>query len=236
MKFLTRYQYDELVRAASVLEEDDRGIKVMRQPEPLGRIIKLFRVKRLMSSALIYPYSFRFRKNAFKLNRINIRAPVVEEIFFCWSIKRHGVIYCPVEGQSLECLIQNIEEKSGQGQISDEVTSNLLEELTQFIAGLHRKGVYCRSLHPGNILLDKRHNFGLIDVADTRFKLRHLSPELRVRNFRHFLRRVEHTRMFSGGGLADFFLAYLNAANLSQAEHSRFLRLANRAFDVQLST
>ena len=61
MKTLNKEQYQALREDAEVLAADDHGDKVLKLNN--GQIMKLFRRKRLFSSALIYPYGKRFADN-----------------------------------------------------------------------------------------------------------------------------------------------------------------------------
>ncbi|MBS3810170.1 MAG: hypothetical protein KGY38_08455 [Desulfobacterales bacterium] len=60
----------KLRKGAHVLSRDFFGDKVLRLRD--GSMLKLFRVKRLFSSARVRPYSLRFVRNAEKLNQMNI--------------------------------------------------------------------------------------------------------------------------------------------------------------------
>ena len=70
---LSAVDYQALRAGAVVLEADGFGEKVLQLAD--GRILKLFRRKRLLSSALYYPYARRFADNAHKLAAIGV--PVV---------------------------------------------------------------------------------------------------------------------------------------------------------------
>lgn len=67
----------------------------------------------------------------------------------------------------------------------------LLESFGVFLAELHRKGIYFRSLHFGNVVLQETGEFGLIDIADLRFFGRPLSEYQRKQNFKHLSRPKE---------------------------------------------
>ncbi len=62
MKKLSKADFENLIKGSGVLSEDRSGTKVYLLRD--GLILKLFRVKRLLSSARIYPYSVRFDKNS----------------------------------------------------------------------------------------------------------------------------------------------------------------------------
>jgi hypothetical protein len=75
-----------------------------------------------------------------------------------------------------------------QGITAPAVRQALIERFGKFMAQLHEKGVYFRSLHLGNVLVLEDGEFGLIDLADMRIYPSSLSPSLRQRNLRHMQR------------------------------------------------
>ena len=197
-------EFARLTQGATELERDRRGVKVLLTHD--RHIIKLIRIKRWFSLAAIYPYSLRFRRNARRLVTMGIHCVTVERVFYCHAIRRHGIIYPLLGGESLEKI-------SGQDGISDD----LFIRLAQFIALLHRKGIYFRSLHLGNILLLPQGGFGLIDVADMRFSRFPLRVDQRRRNFRHLLRNPEQRQAFTQFGLGRFLDLYIEASGLDEA-------------------
>ena len=213
MQFMSGREYAKLTQGATELERDRHGIKVLLTLE--GHIIKLIRVKRWWSLSAIYPYSLRFRRNAGRLLAMGISSVQVEQVFYCHQVRRHGVIYPLLQGESLEQI-------SARDGISDE----LYGKLAGFIAMLHAKGVYFRSLHLGNILLLPDGEFGLIDVADMRFSSSSLRVDQRRRNFRHLLRNQNHRKLFESFGLERFLKLYLTSAALSQQQAKRIMSVA----------
>ncbi len=209
MRFLSGEAYQELVRDARVLERDAFGDKVLRRED--DRIIKLFRIKRLLSLSFFYPYSVRFSRNARRLNRLGVPSVRVEQVFYCPSIRRHGVVYPLLPGETLGHRLESVPD-------SDE----LMRQLARFIAELHRKKIYFRSLHLGNILQLPAGRLGLIDVADLRFNRLPLSLWQRRRNFCHLLRRAEDRALFEQFGLERFITYYLDAAGIPQHKRAEF--------------
>lgn len=202
MWLMSQSEYEGLARDARELERDGFGPKVLLCPD--GRIIKLFRIKRLLSQSLFYPYSLRFSRNAKRLNAMGVPSVVVERLFFCPAIRRHGVIYPMLEGEPLSKVFTATPE--------DDL---LLEALAKFIARLHEKRVYFRSLHLGNILCLPDGGFGLIDVADLRFTPFSLTLAQRRRNFRHLFRLPGHRVIFERFGMQRFLDAYAEAAGIA---------------------
>jgi hypothetical protein len=69
--------------------------------------------------------------------------------------------------------------------------STLLPDLACFIRQIHRKRIYFRSLHVGNILSLPDGGFGLIDILDLKRCLLPLGRWRIQRNFRHLIRHIE---------------------------------------------
>lgn len=212
MELISKDAYEELVRDASELERDAYGVKVLLRPDQ--SIVKLFRTKRILSLSVVYPYSLRFSKNAKRLNRMGIPSVKVERLFFCPSIRRHGVVYPMLEGETLADILKAHPERD-----------DVLEKLAAFMARLHERKIYFRSLHLGNVLELPGGDFGLIDVADLCFCRAPLSMDQRRRNFRHLLRNPLHRPIFEQFGLECFVACYLGAAGLSQDKKEGFLAL-----------
>ena len=104
MDRLSAVDYQALRAGAVVLEADGFGEKVLQLAD--GRILKLFRRKRLLSSALYYPYARRFADNARKLAAIGVPVPAVEQVWRIPSLARDAVLYAPLPGISLRKLQQ----------------------------------------------------------------------------------------------------------------------------------
>ena len=217
MQLLGKSAFEHLIQGGELLREDAHGPKVYRIPG--DRIVKLFRIKHWFSLSVIYPYSVRFRRNALRLKRRGIRCVETRDIFYCHAIRRHGIIYNVLQGKALDAVFtENKEQARG-----------VFLRWAAFIAELHHRRVYFRSLHPGNILLLPDGGFGLIDVADVRFPLFPLGIERRRRNFRHLFRSYEFcvaTELFSA---AEFIQAYLGATALSETDKKKLGRQLSAA-------
>jgi tRNA A-37 threonylcarbamoyl transferase component Bud32 len=212
MQLLSETEFQQLADGARELERDAFGVKVLLCPD--DRIIKLFRIKRLLSLATVYPYSQRFRRNTRRLKQRGISTVTVEQVFYCHAIRRHGVVYQMLPGDALADLLQAQPDRL-----------DLLERLAEYMALLHDKGIYFRSLHLGNVLLLEDGGLGLIDVADMRFISRPLSAGERARNFRHLFRRREHHVFFERFGKQRFMGLYLEVAKLPAGKANRLRAL-----------
>lgn len=173
MHKLDHTAYITLRENAVVIEADAKGDKVLRLQD--GSMLKLFRRKRLLTSALWAPYAQRFADNCKTLRERHIECPAVRQVYRIQSIERDAVHYDPLPGSTLRQLIS-------------ENPDGLRARLGAFIASLHAKGIYFRSAHMGNIVLTPENSLGLIDVADLRAYRKSIGKRLRLRNFRHMLR------------------------------------------------
>ena len=175
MQALDHTRYLALREGAQVLEADGSGDKVLRLTD--GSILKLFRRKRLLTSAAWYPYAKRFADNCDALRERHIPCPSIRQVYRIASIERDAVHYDPLPGQTLRQMLD------------DEGDADPLRgQLGAFMATLHERGIYFRSAHLGNIVLTPEHQLGLIDIADMRVYRRPLSKTLRLRNFKHMVR------------------------------------------------
>jgi tRNA A-37 threonylcarbamoyl transferase component Bud32 len=194
-------RYQTLRAGATVLEADNSGDKVFRLAD--GTIFKLFRRKRLFSSALIYPYARRFVDNIRRLDALGIACPEIIAAYRVARIARDAVHYHPLAGETLRQIV------AGKSSLLLCDYAGLARQLGRFVARLHEVGVYFRSLHLGNVVLTPEGELGLIDVADLRFCRPPLRPALRKRNFRHLLRAPhDHDWLVEDDGTA-FRAGYL---------------------------
>ncbi len=203
MTILSEKEYFELRLNAEVLARDIHGDKVLRLND--GNILKLFRVKRILSSAVFYPYSARFVNNSRKLHKLNIVTIKVIKIFKIPGIKRTAVIYEPLIGDTFIDLTSN----------PDISIQALFEKLSKFISKLHEKGIYFRSLHLGNIIYLTNGNLGLIDISDMRIQTKPLSNRKRLRNFIHLLHHDNDFSNLHDYQKINFIDSYLQASGIS---------------------
>jgi hypothetical protein len=174
MRIVTAQELESWLASGKVLEEDARGPKVVRLSD--GRFLKIFHTRRATALARLLPPAQRFSRNATLLHQHGIAAPQISEVL--WLDRAIGLsacIYQPLPGSSLEQLLKNDPQRLEQ----------LLPELARFIAHLHARHIYFRSLHLGNILRMNDGQFGLIDILDLRRKILPLSRWHIRRNFRH---------------------------------------------------
>jgi hypothetical protein len=177
MKSLTNKEYLEMRAGADVTAADEYGDKVLLLKD--GTYLKLFRVKRLFTSARLFPYWRRFEKNSEALHSLGVPTLKVIESIRLPELDRTAVHYEPLPGNILR-------------EVPD-FDVRLVTRLGAFIKELHDKGVYLRSMHLGNVVLTPEGQLGLIDIADMKVYRGSLRKGLRLRNLHH-LRRYEQDR------------------------------------------
>ncbi|MFO2463221.1 O-antigen ligase family protein [Pseudomonas sp. 15FMM2] len=168
--------FEQLCRNAHVIEADGLGPKVLRLED--GSFLKIFRTRRWYTSGSFNPYSERFASNSERLRTLGVPSP---EILNLYRLKdgSSAVTYQPLPGLTLRQALQSLDSSLREA---------LIERFGRFMAQLHERGVYFRSLHLGNVLLMDDGEFGLIDLADMRILPSALSNTLRQRNLRHMQR------------------------------------------------
>lgn len=160
-----------------VIEEDSFGVKVLRCTN--GDYIKVFRIKHKLSMSRFLDPALQFCRNTVRLKQLGVDTLTPVSLYHllhknCWAVR-----YQPLEGETLRALIKG-----------DILPEKVIADLGAYIAQLHNKGIYFRSLHPGNIVLQPDGKFGLIDVLDCGFRWfgRPLNTWQRNRNLQHFFR------------------------------------------------
>lgn len=170
-------EYLAMKEGATALESDLYGVKVLKLAD--GTMLKLFRRKRLLSSAAWSPYARRFVDNAGVLEQRGFAVPRVIAAMRIPSIHRDAVRYHPLPGVSLRSLI-------AQG-LEPAAEKDLKARFTAFVIRLHDQGIYFHSLHMGNVILTPEGRLGLIDFSDLRAYSCRLPRFMRRRNLRRLL-------------------------------------------------
>ncbi|MFK3798085.1 toluene tolerance protein [Pseudomonas sp. NPDC088444] len=202
MRALTQSDFQALRKDAQVLEADAFGDKVLRLSD--GNFMKLFRRKRLISSAALFPYARRFARNALALKRRGIACPEILETYRVADIARDVVHYQPLPGQTLRQLIKE------PAHFDDK---HLIYRFGHFVAHLHNEGIYFRSLHLGNVVMTPDNELGLIDIADMRVYRRPLRKTVRLRNFKHMLRYKDDARWVLDPAFSEGYLSNQQVCN-----------------------
>ncbi|HRC61439.1 MAG TPA: toluene tolerance protein, partial [Candidatus Propionivibrio aalborgensis] len=174
MKQLKQQDYFAMREGAEVLEADRHGDKVLRLAD--GSILKIFRRKRLITSAALYPYAQRFANNAETLAKLGIPVPRIIAVGRIQEIARDAVHYEPLAGKTLREMLR--------AGMLPERKRELKAVFTRFVIRLHDKGIYFRSLHLGNVVCTPEGELGMIDFSDLRIHHWPLGKYLRARNMR----------------------------------------------------
>jgi hypothetical protein len=165
--------FAQMLAEGSVLEQDERGAKVILLDS--GDILKVFRVRHRWSMAHIFSYAQRFCRNATRLQKLAIPTMCIKSRYRVQGRSESLVRYAPLLGKTLRQLLDAGGSLDGN-------------QLGAFIARLHQNGIHFRSLHLGNIILCEDNTFGLIDIADMRIYPWPLFCNTRARNFMHLCR------------------------------------------------
>ena len=208
---ITKYEYSDLLEKNEVLERDPWGVKVLETPDK--KILKIFRLKRLFSSAYFYPYALRFKHNAAFLEKKGVKTVDVENIVYCMGVQRHVLSYKKVMGQPVSSAIEKSQDSKA-----------LLKKLISFVTSLHSKGIYFRSLHLGNIIMEPDGTFVLIDISDMRFFPHKLTINQRIRNWKHVLKNEFEREIIADYGWDDFINEYASCSMLTLRDKEK-LRL-----------
>lgn len=219
MKTLKPEELDTLLKGAKVIEEDGYGLKVARLAN--GDFLKLYRRKRLMSSALWSVPAQRFADNARRLQQLGLIAPAIVDTLLIPQRKLNGVRYQPLPGQTLRDHWRAMEVNERDGEV---------ERFGAFLGQLHQLGVYFRSLHLGNVLCLPDRTFGLIDLSDMTISGKPLGRWKRKRNLQHMLRYNEDSTWLTQEHCSALLNGYCQQCGNKSAE-----RLAKNLQDFRPS-
>ncbi len=221
MKSLSFDEYQQLVGCSIVMERDKHGVKVLETSD--GHIVKLFRRKRFLSSALLKSYASRFVENAKTLKKLGFHTIDVENEVYCKPIKRALIIYRPIPGQTLRAALR-----------ARDSHDDVLEKFIILLAQLHDKGVLFRSIHLNNIIFqDVMSPLGLIDIADMKIEAAPLSPSARLRNFRHLARYKVDQESVKRFGVSRFMDIYFKTSCLPDNYKQEFLAKMQAVLSVE---
>jgi len=206
MRTIRATELEALLHNAQVIESDGYGLKVARLEG--GDFLKIYRRKRLLSSALWSPPAERFAGNAHKLKALGIACPEIVELLLIPEKRLNVVQYRPLPGETLRNHWRQVD----GGKRAAEV-----RQFGAFLAMLHQAGVYFRSLHLGNVLLLPDASLGLIDLSDMKVEKHPLNHWKRKRNIQHILRYPEDTAWLTQQHRQEWIAGY---AQHSDARHA----------------
>jgi hypothetical protein len=207
---LTQARYISMQHGARVLEQDERGPKVFLLPDQT--ILKVFRPRSRWSRDTLYSNARSFCRNAERLSVKGIPTISILGLYHLENTSDTAVLYTPLPGITMRDLLKQ-----------DAVTPEICHKLGAFIAELHHKGIYFRSLHFGNILYTDSNSFGLIDIADMNIYWWPLYVSTRIRNFRRIQKYHEDMLNLGQQKRLSIIDAYIEHAALSRRQAERLL-------------
>ncbi|HWB20795.1 MAG TPA: hypothetical protein VG711_10870 [Phycisphaerales bacterium] len=217
---MTRAEFERMTEGAEVVSADEHGPKVLRTSA--GLMVKLFRRKRLISSAMWNPYANRFAHAAKRMNESGFASVQVQMVRRVTGLNRDAVFYEELGGEALRSLLND-----------DASAEKWLAKLAEEMARLHEKGVYFRAMHFGNVLVNVQETgIGYIDVSEMKFYARALSIGMRARNFRPMTRYAEDREGVERFGVQRFVETYMKAAKLIAAEREAFVGTLRKVHEM----
>lgn len=168
-----------------------------------GKMIKVFYPKlKKFSSNHRKPYALRFSNNAENLQKKGIRTPIIDSLQYCQDYNAYILSYAKIPGENTRIL-------------ANKNYHAIIPLIAQYIASLHHKGIFFRSLHLENLLYDDNDGFALLDIVDVKLNQRPLNVLLRYRNLKHMFGIYDDRDFWKKNGIHEFMDIYFKAANLS---------------------
>jgi tRNA A-37 threonylcarbamoyl transferase component Bud32 len=213
---LTHDTFDQMISGGEVLEQDERGYKVIKLNS--GDILKIFRLRRRVSGASIYSNARKFARNAERLQALGINTVQIKQLYHFEHSTNTAVLYSPLVGFTLKKLLEG----------------NLLNQemafaLGGYVAKLHQLGIHFRSLHMGNIVITPEGEYGLIDISDMSIYAWPLFGNTRARNFKHLTRYPDDIIKLGEASWESFKEGYLSNAQLNETCKSKLRDALNKA-------
>ena len=199
---LSDAQFAEMQANAHILEQDERGVKVLLLKS--GYILKIFRLRGFFTSSRIYSNARSFCRNAERLKKLDIPTVSIIQLYHFETSNNSAVLYQPLKGETIRHILNS-------GRLQDESCF----KLGAFIARLHSLGIHFKSLHFGNIVLTTAGDLGLIDIADMRIFPWHLQLSTRLRGFKRIVRYKEDIEKLGESQWGIVLQAYIENAHLN---------------------
>jgi len=215
-ELLSNEALGNMLAGGEVLEQDERGYKVVRLQT--GDMFKIFRVRHKVSGARIYTHARRFFRNAERLHQLGVNTVVCKRLYHLLNPTETAVLYSPLAGYTVRKLLDG-------NLLNQEMAS----ALGAFIARLHQSGIHFRSLHMGNILVMPDGQYGLIDISDMSIYPWTLFCNTRVRNFRHLCRYPDDISRLGKLSWQSLQEGYFSASQLGATCESKIRRALTAA-------
>lgn len=212
---LTQAGFDAMCEGGHVLEKNEYGAKVVELKN--GDIIKLFRIKHLISGARVYSYARRFCRNAVRLQARGVPTVEIKKLYHFSNGVNSAVLYQPLAGRTLRQI-------AGTSAMTD----SLAQSLGEFLSKLHQSGVHFHSLHTGNVVITPEGKIGLIDISDLSIYPWSLFCNTRVRSFKRICKYTEDIKQFGQHHWKLFLEHYFEVSGLSRNCKQRIKQCVNK--------
>ncbi len=174
-----------------------------------NEIIKIFNVRGLISSGFFNTYASRIIKNSLKLKKYDIPSiEITNELVFQYNKRLSGVSYKYIPGTTYRDLRRKI-------------SMDMITDLANYISNIHKKGIYFRAMHLGNILLHNKKLF-LIDITNIHFYPWPLFVFTRARAFRRMIKYQDDIINFGLINYKNLISEYMNSSKFNYFERIRF--------------
>ncbi len=174
-----------------------------------NEIIKIFNVRGYISSGFYNTYASRIIKNSIKLKEHEISSiEITNELAFQYNNRLSGVSYKYIPGKTYRDL-------------GNKITKEMITDLAKYISIIHKKGIYFRAMHLGNILLHNKKLF-LIDIAKIHFYPWSLFIFTRARAFRRMIKYQDDIKHFGLINYKNLISEYMVSSKFNYFEKIRF--------------
>ena len=174
-----------------------------------NEIIKIFNVRGYISSGFFNTYASRIIKNSIRLKEHEIPSiEITNELAFQYNNRLSGVSYKYIPGKTYRDL-------------GNKITKEMITDLAKYISIIHKKGIYFRAMHLGNILLHNKKLF-LIDIAKIHFYPWPLFIFTRARAFRRMIKYQDDIKHFGLINYKNLISEYMVLSKFNSFERIRF--------------
>jgi hypothetical protein len=174
-----------------------------------NEIIKIFNVRGYISSGFFNTYASRIIKNSIRLTEHEIPSiEITNELAFQYNKRLSGVSYKYIPGKTYRDL-------------GNKITKEMIADLAKYISIIHKKGIYFRAMHLGNILLHNKKLF-LIDIAKIHFYPWSLFIFTRARAFRRMIKYQDDIKHFGLMNYKNLISEYMISSKFNHFERIRF--------------
>jgi tRNA A-37 threonylcarbamoyl transferase component Bud32 len=215
-ELLTDDAFEKMIAGGEVLEQDERGYKVIKLSS--GDIFKIFRLRRKASSARVFSNARKFARNAERLHALGVHAVAIKQLYHFQHSTNTAVLYSPLVGFTLKKLLD--------GNL---LNQDMAAALGVYVARLHQLGIHFRSLHMGNVVIAPTGDYGLIDISDMSIYPWGLFCNTRARNFKHLTRYPEDIIKLGEPAWECFKQCYFSSSNLSAACEKKLRNALDKA-------